>query len=88
MKTTHVTENGVHFTRFGFVNCYLLREADGLTRIDTGMLSSNAEGILAASEAMGGDAVCCDCRGESVTRDRVCYADLSRADWLAGVLNV
>ena len=54
MKTTRVTENAVQLTRFGFVNCYLVREIDGLTLIDTGMLSSSAEGILAAAKAIGG----------------------------------
>lgn len=54
MKATQATTNSVQLTRFGFVNCFLVREADGLTLIDTGLLSSSAEGILAAAYAMGG----------------------------------
>ena len=54
MKTTQVSENAVQLTRFGFVNCYLVREADGLTLIDTGIFSSTASGLLMAAERMGG----------------------------------
>ncbi len=54
MEKTQVGEYGLQLTRFGFVNCYLARESDGLTLIDTGMGSSSADGILAAASALGG----------------------------------
>ena len=54
MKTTRIGEHGLQLTRFGFVNCYLVREADGLTLIDAGILSSTANSILAAAEDFGG----------------------------------
>ena len=54
MKTTPITDNTVQLTRFGFVNCYLVRESDGLTLVDTGMLDSSAEPILAAANDFGG----------------------------------
>ncbi len=52
MKTTPITAHAHQLTRLGFVNCYLLRETDGLTLIDTG-LSGSAEDILAAARALG-----------------------------------
>jgi glyoxylase-like metal-dependent hydrolase (beta-lactamase superfamily II) len=39
-------------SRFGFVNCYLVREDDGLTLVDT-MLGGSARRILAAAEGLG-----------------------------------
>ncbi len=39
-------------SRFGFVNCYLVEEEDGLTLIDT-MIPRSAKTILAAAERMG-----------------------------------
>jgi glyoxylase-like metal-dependent hydrolase (beta-lactamase superfamily II) len=39
-------------SRFGFVNCYLVREDDGLTLVDT-MIPSSAKTILAAAERLG-----------------------------------
>jgi glyoxylase-like metal-dependent hydrolase (beta-lactamase superfamily II) len=47
MTTTQVSGNAHQLTRFGFVNCYLVREEDGFTLIDTGMLSSTAALIIA-----------------------------------------
>jgi glyoxylase-like metal-dependent hydrolase (beta-lactamase superfamily II) len=44
MPTTRIT-------RFGFVNCYLVPEDDGLTLIDT-TLKGNAKNILAAAERL------------------------------------
>jgi glyoxylase-like metal-dependent hydrolase (beta-lactamase superfamily II) len=38
-------------TRFGCVNCYLIREADGLTLIDT-MIGGSAKAIMAAATAL------------------------------------
>jgi glyoxylase-like metal-dependent hydrolase (beta-lactamase superfamily II) len=42
----------VRITRFGFVNAYLVPEADGLTLVDT-MLWGGAKPILAAAEQLG-----------------------------------
>jgi glyoxylase-like metal-dependent hydrolase (beta-lactamase superfamily II) len=54
MKKTQVGEYGLQLTRFGFVNCYLVRESDGLTLVDTGMGSSSGELILAVASELGG----------------------------------
>ena len=48
MRTTPVSRNGRQLTRFGLVNCFLVREADGLTLIDASVKGSGA-GILAAA---------------------------------------
>jgi glyoxylase-like metal-dependent hydrolase (beta-lactamase superfamily II) len=53
MKTTPVAANAHQLTRFGLVNCYLVRETDGLTLIDTGIAGSE-EGILGAVAGLGG----------------------------------
>jgi glyoxylase-like metal-dependent hydrolase (beta-lactamase superfamily II) len=52
MKSTPVAANGHQLTRLGLVNCYLVREADGFTLIDTN-LSGSADDILAAARALG-----------------------------------
>jgi glyoxylase-like metal-dependent hydrolase (beta-lactamase superfamily II) len=52
MKTTTVTANAYQLTRLAFVNCYLVREADGLSLIDTG-LPGSANDILAAARELG-----------------------------------
>jgi glyoxylase-like metal-dependent hydrolase (beta-lactamase superfamily II) len=52
MKSTQVTANATQLTRLGFVNCYLVREADGLTLIDTGLYGSHND-ILAAARTFG-----------------------------------
>ena|ERR1700677_517529 len=52
MKTTAVTANAYQLTRLGFVNCYLVRESDGLSLIDTG-LPGSANDILAAAQSLG-----------------------------------
>jgi glyoxylase-like metal-dependent hydrolase (beta-lactamase superfamily II) len=52
MKTTPVTANAHQLTRLGLVNCYLVRETDGFTLIDTG-LPGTADDILAAASALG-----------------------------------
>lgn len=47
----HITEYGAHLiqlTRLGAINCYLVREDDGFTLIDTG-LAGSARDILAAA---------------------------------------
>jgi glyoxylase-like metal-dependent hydrolase (beta-lactamase superfamily II) len=52
MKTTPFTANGYQLTRLNFVNCYLVREADGFSLIDTG-LPGSADDILAAARQIG-----------------------------------
>jgi glyoxylase-like metal-dependent hydrolase (beta-lactamase superfamily II) len=52
MKTVVVTANAHQLTRWGFVNCYLIREADGLTLVDTGLAGSEAD-ILGAVARLG-----------------------------------
>jgi glyoxylase-like metal-dependent hydrolase (beta-lactamase superfamily II) len=52
MKSTQVTANAIQLTRFGFVNCYLVREPDGLTLIDTGLAGTHND-ILAAADTLG-----------------------------------
>jgi glyoxylase-like metal-dependent hydrolase (beta-lactamase superfamily II) len=44
--------NITRVSRFGFVNCYLVREDDGLTLVDT-MLGGSSRRILAAAERLG-----------------------------------
>lgn len=53
MKVTQITRNSFQLTRLGLVNCYLIREDDGLTLVDTGVLSSSEEGILSAANSLG-----------------------------------
>lgn len=52
MKTTPVGTGSLQLTRLGFVNCYLVREADGFTLVDTN-LPGSAGGIIAAATAAG-----------------------------------
>jgi glyoxylase-like metal-dependent hydrolase (beta-lactamase superfamily II) len=51
VKTLAVTGYVTQLTRFRFVNCFLVREEDGLTLVDTTM--NAADGILAAAERIG-----------------------------------
>ena len=51
MKTTPVTANAHQLTRFGLINCYLVRETDGFTLIDAN-LSNSADDILAAAKSL------------------------------------
>ena len=53
MSTKPLTEHLVQFTRFGFVNAYLVREDDGLTLVDT-TLPRSADGLIAAAREAGG----------------------------------
>jgi glyoxylase-like metal-dependent hydrolase (beta-lactamase superfamily II) len=52
MKSSQVAANSTQLTRLGFVNCYLVREPDGLTLIDTGLPNSHDD-ILAAASTLG-----------------------------------
>src|SRR5207244_12660350 len=52
MKVTAYSNNLFQLTRLGFVNCYLVREEDGLTLIDTGM-SGQAQSIIQAAQQLG-----------------------------------
>lgn len=51
MKITQHGENLWQVTRMGMFNCYLMREADGLTLIDTNM-SGSGKGILQAAQGL------------------------------------
>jgi glyoxylase-like metal-dependent hydrolase (beta-lactamase superfamily II) len=53
MKTTAAAAHGHQLTTWGFVNCYLVREADGLTLVDTG-LGGAADHILGVAAKLGG----------------------------------
>ncbi len=52
MKITQLCPNGHQLTRLGVMNCYLVREPDGFTLIDT-TIPGAAQGILAAAESLG-----------------------------------
>lgn len=53
MKTTQISANAYQLSRIGHLfNCYLLREHDGLTLIDTG-LPKSAPDIVAAARTLG-----------------------------------
>lgn len=52
MKTIKHSENLWQLTRMGAFNCYFVREADGLTLVDTNMGGSSKD-IIAAATAIG-----------------------------------
>lgn len=52
MRLIRETNNLVRLTRFGVVNCFLVREDDGLTLIDTGVPGS-APRIRKAAQSLG-----------------------------------
>lgn len=52
MKLTAFGTNLIQLTRLGFVNCYLVRENDGFTLVDTTM-PGGAKGVLSAAKAAG-----------------------------------
>ena len=52
MKTSPISANAHQLTRYGLVNCYLVRESDGFTLIDTG-LSGSGNDILAEASRLG-----------------------------------
>jgi glyoxylase-like metal-dependent hydrolase (beta-lactamase superfamily II) len=51
MKQIKITPEVIQLTRLGLVNCYLVREDDGLTLIDT-MIPGSAGAILNAAHAL------------------------------------
>ena len=51
MKLIQETKNLFRLTRFGMVNCFLVREEDGLTLVDTGLAGSTV-GILRAARTL------------------------------------
>lgn len=52
MKVKQVSENLWQLTRYFVINCYLVREADGLTLVDAGMQGSG-EDIIEAARNIG-----------------------------------
>jgi len=52
MQTIQETEYLFRLTRFGMINCFLVKEAAGFTLIDTGLLGT-ADLILRAAEKLG-----------------------------------
>ena len=52
MRVVQETENLVRLTRFGMINCFLVREAEGFTLVDTG-LQGSAGAILRAAALLG-----------------------------------
>jgi glyoxylase-like metal-dependent hydrolase (beta-lactamase superfamily II) len=52
MKITPISSHGHQLTRYGLMNCYLVRESDGFTLIDT-TTSGAAREILAAAQSLG-----------------------------------
>ncbi len=52
LKVTPVGQHGLKLTRFGLVNCYLVREADGFTLVDANLKGLGTD-ILAAAQAAG-----------------------------------
>jgi glyoxylase-like metal-dependent hydrolase (beta-lactamase superfamily II) len=52
MKPIQEAKNLFRLTRFGMVNCFLVREDDGLTLVDTGVAGS-APGIRNAAQRIG-----------------------------------
>jgi glyoxylase-like metal-dependent hydrolase (beta-lactamase superfamily II) len=52
MRVVQETENLFRLTRFGMINCFLVREADGFTLVDAGLRGS-AGSILSAASQLG-----------------------------------
>ena len=52
MRVVQETENLFRLTRFGMINCFLVREADGFALVDTGLRGS-AAAILRAATRLG-----------------------------------
>ena len=54
MKVTQIAESAWQLTQLGFVNCYLVRESDGFSLIDTGVLGGGAKEIVETARGLGG----------------------------------
>ncbi|MEM7030385.1 MAG: MBL fold metallo-hydrolase [Chloroflexota bacterium] len=52
MRITKHNDNLIQLTKFGVMNCYLVRETDGFTLVDAAVANCS-EAILAAAEAEG-----------------------------------
>lgn len=52
MRITRISPYSHQLTRLGMMNCYLVRESDGFTLIDT-TISGSGEDILAAAQTLG-----------------------------------
>jgi len=52
MKVVRETDLLFRLTRFGMINCFLVRESDGFTLVDTGLRGS-ARQILKAAQSLG-----------------------------------
>src|SRR5258708_13030664 len=52
MRVVQETEILFRFTRFGMINCFLVREADGFALVDTGLRGS-AGAILRVAARLG-----------------------------------
>jgi glyoxylase-like metal-dependent hydrolase (beta-lactamase superfamily II) len=50
MKVTSVGQHGKQLTRLKFVNCFLVREDDGYTLIDSNLKGSEEEILRAAGD--------------------------------------
>lgn len=55
MKLTRITENLSQLTRLGLVNCYCVKESDGLTLVDTGLPGSGDDILECARTLAGGE---------------------------------
>ncbi|WP_263380704.1 MBL fold metallo-hydrolase [Granulicella paludicola] len=51
MKIKPISQHGMQLTRFGLMNCYLVRESDGFTLIDT-TIGGSGDQILAAARSL------------------------------------
>ncbi len=56
MKVRAISTYGHQFTRLGLVNCYLVRESDSFTVIDTG-IPGGARGMIAAARAIASEPI-------------------------------
>jgi len=54
VKTTQITPNLYQLTRLAVINCYLVRENDGFTLIDTNM-GGSADAIITEAHNLGGE---------------------------------
>jgi len=49
MKVTQISPNGYQLTRYGLMNCYLVRESDGFTLVDANLAGSGKDILSAAA---------------------------------------